>query len=500
MAFSSFLSVLNDNIVSLPLLVLILTFHISLAYLIYNLFFHPLSHIPGPLLARLSPLYLFYITYVGQEARIVHRLHNKYGPVVRIAPNEVSVSDGRALKVVYTDGGGMRKANCYRNFDIDGFPSIFSELEKDNRAVRAKSVAGLFSTSAIRKNGEMVIREVVERWVIGIKEKRDASLRKGMGRKCGDTVDLLRSARALALDAVTGYLFGTVYGALQEDMGEKDKLSAALFVDSFVAVGRFFYLPMWAFTLLESLSAKSAEDKLVLSESMETVDDFVTRIVEQVDVNDSEENTYQARMLRASISKEETKAQCKDLMFAGTDSTGMNLATICWHLSKSPEKYARLRAELLLNPLSDPQTLPYLSGVIKEGLRLSMANPTRMPRVVPSSGIILPSGQYLPPSIIIGLQPYSLHFNPAIFPSPQEFIPERWLDPTPEMLRDHIPFGLGSRACIARNLATVELFLAVDGIVRADILKGAKAVGEKIEILEWFNSRVVGERVEIAWL
>jgi len=50
------------------------------------------------------------------------------------------------------------------------------------------------------------------------------------------------------------------------------------------------------------------------------------------------------------------------------------------------------------------------------------------------------------------------------------------------------------------DLATAELFFAVEGIVRADVLKGAKAVGEKIEILEWFNSRVVGERVEIEWL
>ena len=78
-------------------------------------------------------------------------------------------------------------------------------------------------------------------------------------------------------------------------------------------------------------------------------------------------------------------------------------------------------------------------------------------------------------------------------------MPERWENGTPEMNRDHIPIGLGARQCIARNLATMELSIALDKLVRRDVLKGARAVGEKIEILEWFNSKVKGEKIEIAW-
>jgi cytochrome P450 len=166
---------------------------------------------------------------------------------------------------------------------------------------------------------------------------------------------------------------------------------------------------------------------------------------------------------------------------------------------RNARRYAKLRAELLANSDTSPQSLPYLTGVVKEGLRLSMANPTRMPRVVPSTGFTLPSGQFLPPNTVIGLQPYTLHLNPAVFPSPTEFLPERWDDPTPEMLRDAIPFGLGSRACIARNLATVELYIAVDAIVRDGLLGEAKPCKSKIEILEWFNSKVVGEKIEVRW-
>lgn len=47
---------------------------------------------------------------------------------------------------------------------------------------------------------------------------------------------------------------------------------------------------------------------------------------------------YPSRMLDQGISKSETAAQCKDLLFAGTDSTGMNLARIFWYLAQDPEK------------------------------------------------------------------------------------------------------------------------------------------------------------------
>jgi len=127
-----------------------------------------------------------------------------------------------------------------------------------------------------------------------------------------------------------------------------------------------------------------------------------------------------------------------------------------------------------------------------------MANPTRLPRVVPSSGWTF-NGYYFPPGTNVGCALYSLHFNAAVFPDPFSFGPERWLDPTPGMLRDHIAFGLGPRQCIARNLASAELYTAVRAIVMEDVLKGAKPVGDKIEILEWFNSKIVGEKIELVW-
>lgn len=65
------------------------------------------------------------------------------------------------------------------------------------------------------------------------------------------------------------------------------------------------------------------------------------------------------------------------------------------------------------------------------------------------------------------------------------------------MSRDNIAFGAGTRQCIARNLATAELFWGVEAIVRKDLLKGAKPVESGIAVVQWFNSRIVGGKVEL---
>lgn len=57
-------------------------------------FFGPLSKIPGPKLWAMSRLPRMYMEWQGEEASGVDALHKKYGPVVRLAPNEVSFAGG----------------------------------------------------------------------------------------------------------------------------------------------------------------------------------------------------------------------------------------------------------------------------------------------------------------------------------------------------------------------------------------------------------------------
>lgn len=322
-------AVLNDPLVAaLTLLV------VSLATLVLRrLVLHPLAGVPGPLHLRLTSLPLLWRSYAGDEATYLTSLFRRHpSPILRIGPNEVLIADGAALTPIYHDRGGFAKAPCYRNFDIDGFPSLFSALDRGHRAPRAKSVLPLFAAAQLRKE------EAKVKGVAGALVRR---LRAAKAR--GGRVDVLDPARRTAVDVVSTCLFGTSYGGLGagarggENCGDgegEEKLSASEFVNSFVGVGRFFFLPTWAFVLLEKAATYLFETEAT-TKSFESVQRFVERLVREANVDDG---TYQARMLKLGLSPEEVAAQVKDLVFAGTDSSGMNLSTFCWQMAKHPER------------------------------------------------------------------------------------------------------------------------------------------------------------------
>ena len=278
----------------------------------YRLFLHPLSGIPGPLHLKCTSIPLLWRSYSGNEATYLTTWFRRFNtPVLRIGPNEVLIADGAALAPIYSSNGGFPKAACYRNFDIDGFSSLFSALDRAHRAPRARSVQPLFATASLRK-GEKRVTAVSRGLVDRLRRERDAA-RGGGGR-----VDVLDAARRAAVDTVTAYLFGVNYGGINETEKTEDKteskLSASEFVNAFVAVGRFFFLPTWAFMALEQVSAYLFETEDAKA-SFNSIQVFVERLVDEADVEDE---TYQARMLRAGLSREEVAAQLKDLMFAGT--------------------------------------------------------------------------------------------------------------------------------------------------------------------------------------
>lgn len=482
-----------------PIALLLTPLALIATYCFYNLYLHPLASVPGPLLGRISPLWLFYHSYLGDEASTIDRLHKQYGTVLRVGPDEVDISDGSALEPIYNERGGFLKSPCYRNFDIDGHASIFSALDPSYRAVRSKAVASMFATASIRRDGEGHIEGCAARVV----ERMTAAK-----LDIGVPLNMLDLSRRFAIDAATGYLFGRAYSGLDEpektltEDGKVQTLSASAFVNSLVSVGRFFRMPKHIVVLIEAALERMFPSQEV-DESAHSVCSYTDALAREAAADDL---TYQGRLLKAGASRAEISAQCKDLIFAGTDSTGTTLSTICWHLIREPKVYDRLRQELESGRTADIDNLPFLRATVREGLRHSLANPARLPRAVPRTGWSF-GGFYFPPGTNVGCAPFSLHFNPSVFPEPRAFKPERWLEGsvTPLMLRDNMPFGVGPRQCLARNLATTQLVIALRRIAEADMLAGAKNFGlqndgnSAIKMYEWFNTSVIGHGIEMVW-
>ena len=62
-----------------------------------------------------------------------------------------------------------------------------------------------------------------------------------------------------------------------------------------------------------------------------------------------------------------------------------------------------------------------------------------------------------------------------------------------------MPFSLGIRQCIARNLAIAQLTMAVEKIVESGVLNGARVKNERVDVVEWFNVKIEGNKVEVVW-
>jgi hypothetical protein len=88
---------------------LIIFVHVLLAIVIYRFCLDPLRHIPGPTAARFTELWRTRRYALGGWHQDILDLHDKYGPVVRIAPNEISFVDKDALTQVYGHSTGTKK-------------------------------------------------------------------------------------------------------------------------------------------------------------------------------------------------------------------------------------------------------------------------------------------------------------------------------------------------------------------------------------------------------
>lgn len=104
--------------------------------------------------------------------------------------------------------------------------------------------------------------------------------------------------------------------------------------------------------------------------------------------------------------------------------------------------------------------------MIKESLRLAFGVAGRLPRVVPPSGATF-NGYFIPGSYTVSMSAYMMHLDPSVFPDPQKFDPQRWLqDDSRRVERNLVPFSKGSRQCVGINLAYTELYVTLATLFR----------------------------------
>ena len=168
-------------------------------------------------------------------------------------------------------------------------------------------------------------------------------------------------------------------------------------------------------------------------------------------------------------------SQIKQFLFSGHDTTSSSACYTFYVLSQYPSVFSRVQnehdeifgpnlditASLIMQNASLLNQLPFTLAVIKETLRLyPVVSSTRAGE--PGFNVTDNQGRQFPTNgFLVWANPQTVQRDPAYWPRPDEFIPERWLVPAGDPLHSikgtWRPFEYGPRNCIGQELAIMEL-------------------------------------------
>ncbi|KAK0713557.1 cytochrome P450 [Lasiosphaeria miniovina] len=434
---------------------------------LYRVVTNPLSSIPGPFWSRWTNLPVKLRLLSGSKATYVHSLHERYGPVVRLGPREVDVSDVGAVREVHKARSGFLKDPGY--YVGGGVRSVFSALDPVFHAQRRRALGPCFAEAQL----ETLEPTIVERARLTIAKLGDEMATTGC-------TDILHWWTLFAMDVISEMCFGESFHMLE--VGKKNQYAEDIAeMGSLLPLRGAFpwliwlagYVPFFPYfknvgatrqRVVEYGAARAAQYMRLV----ETNDSAVRKTLFSSLV--AKGGGGQRGSPEQQLSQLDITIESQSYITAGTDTTAITLTYLIYAVLRHDAVRARLLGELQSLPDGfthrDLRALPYLNLVLEETLRLYGASQGALPRVVPPEGAVL-AGYAVPPGVVVSTQNYSLHRDGGAYPDAEKFDPSRWESPSPEAKNAFMPFGIGPRNCIGLNLARMELRLCTALFFRA---------------------------------
>ncbi|KAJ7153585.1 high nitrogen upregulated cytochrome P450 monooxygenase 2 [Mycena crocata] len=466
---------------ALPLLVLKNIAVLTLSVVLYRISpLHPLSHVPGPLLCKISNLTMAYHGLSGKRNVLVEKLHKRYGKIVRIGSDQVSFADAEAAKVCMGSKGLPRSVGYATAEQLHTPGSIMTSMAAfypkplEVHAERRNRWALGFTSKALRETDEFLLPRV------------DRLLRK-VGEQEG-VLDLGKWFGYFTFDFMGDLFFCGGFDMLND----QDKEGFWTIIEKFAPVIASLYYVPWLTPILLSLPgaddapinkfvrfAKKCVDKR-LAQGYKTKDVFYYIAGEHIDDEK-----------KPKVSREIIENDVQTGIVGGSDTTASAMSNTIFALLMSPEKMLKLRAEVDVafangadqNDSEKLAKLPYLTACINETLRVYPPVQTRISRGVPSGHPgVHAAGVFLPENTSIDFPPRVIHRDPEYFsPKSDQYWPERWLADAEQTMGPQyvhnteafIPFSVGPANCVGRNLAMREMRLVLSQLIYRYDIKAA---------------------------
>ncbi|KAJ5804831.1 hypothetical protein N7474_010697 [Penicillium riverlandense] len=380
------------------------------AWMSYNLYFHPLASFPGPKLNAATPFPLYRAILKGQLPLYAEKLHAKYGEVVRIAPGEVTIINPDAWK------------------DSTQFAQTHTRYRR--------SLAHGFSESSLQKQ-EVIVKGYMDLLIQRLHE---------LSTPGSTVVDMTNWYNYTTFDIIGDLAFGESFGCLENSkyhfwvsvIFSHFRTAAWANIMRRLPFGR--YLMKWI--VPKKIQEKKAQNKMTHE-----------KVQARISSGDNGRPDFLSNVLKQPVDKGMTEDELVSnsyvLIIAGSETTATLLSGVTYYILTVPGVMDKLKAEIRGAFATEGEItwsavnqLPYTLAVLNEGLRMYPPVPFGFPRMVEGKGDFL-CGRWDPGGS-------------------KEFIPERFMG-EPEFESDKRnavqPFSVGPRNCLGRNLAYAEMRL-----------------------------------------
>lgn len=422
-------------------------------YLFRN--YRSLSHIPGPFIATFSNFTRLHWIWARNAHQVHVALHKKYGKLVRIGPNMVSVGDPSEIAHIYGFDDTFMKVNSasrgrqgimlttplsdfygvilpYNNGKV--MPGLISSHGELHRSLKRPvsniySMSNLVSFESFVDSTIVLFCDVLEKRYLGKTESFDFSF----------------WLQAFVFDTLGELTFSKRYGFIEE--GKDVKNIMADIWAHFERVSLVGQIP-WIDTVLRI-------NPLLSKYRPKPISPIAKFAVASIQERKSREEKYESQVNSRDLLSRFLVAQTQSgappfatmtwisgNITAGSDTTAIVLRSIFYYLLKNPSTLQTLKNEIATagrsGLLSEPptwqetQNLRYLDACTKEALRIHPPVGMHLERVVPKKGSVI-CGEYLAAGTKVGINAWVVHRDVDIFgEDADEWRPERWIDCTDE--------------------------------------------------------------------
>lgn len=361
-------------------------------FAIYNAWFHPLAKFPGPKFASISAIPLARALVGGRLAHWTREQHDKYGEIIRTAPNALSFTGENAWKDIYGHRQGHKqfiKAQVLR--PVNGVHSILSTPSDPDHSRIRRLLAHAFSDKALHEQ-EPLIQSYVDTLISRLREQPGP-------------VDVVKWFNYTTFDIIADLSFGEPFWCLRDTKYHPWVSSTFGGIQAGVKMSAARWFPPFQ-RVIELLIPPSM--KAIRRKNFDYTCEKVTR---RLELGPGDRPDFLSYILRYNDEKGMSRGEIDStqtvLFGAGSETTATLLSGLTYYLLQNPRIMHRLNDEIRNTFKSQEDItilsvskLPYLLAVLEETLRRYPPAPDAFSRLVPPDGDTV-CGHWIPGGVSI---------------------------------------------------------------------------------------------------